>query len=242
MELGPGSYGFGFLAGVLSILSPCVLPLVPIVVGTALAAHPLGALALALGLAVSFTGVGLFVATVGFAIGLDAEWFRKVAAVLLIGFGVILLSGSLQQRFAGATASLSSYGDQWLRRLRIEGLGGQLVVGLLLGLVWAPCVGPTLGAAATLASQGKTLGQVALVMTVFGIGAALPIAVIGTASRGLFANSRGALLRIGRYGKYLVGGLMALLGVVILAGWDRTLEAYLVEVSPAWLTELTTRF
>ncbi|MEP6609812.1 MAG: cytochrome c biogenesis protein CcdA [Burkholderiaceae bacterium] len=242
MELGPGSYGLGFLAGVLSILSPCVLPLVPIVVGTALAAHPLGTLALSLGLALSFTGVGLFVATIGFAIGLDAEWFRNIAAVLLVGFGVILLSASLQQRFAGATTALGTYGDQWLRRLRIEGLGGQLVVGLLLGLVWAPCVGPTLGAAATLASQGQTLSQVALVMAVFGIGAALPIAVIGSASRRLFTNSRGTLLRIGVYGKYLLGGLMVLLGLAILVGWDRSLEAYLVEISPDWLTELTTRF
>ena len=242
MELGPGSYGFGFLAGVLSILSPCVLPLVPIVVGTAVAAHPWGAIALASGLALSFTAVGLFVATIGFAIGLDAEWFRNVAAVLLVGFGAILLSGSLQLRFAGATASLGTYGDQWLRRLRIEGLGGQLVVGLLLGLVWAPCVGPTLGAAATLASQGKTLGQVALVMTVFGIGAGLPLAVIGSVSRGFFVNSRGNLLRFGVVGKYLLGALMAVLGIVILAGWDRPLEAYLVEISPAWLTEITTRF
>ena len=66
VELGPGSYGFGFLAGILSLLSPCVLPLVPIVVGTAVAAHPLGALALAAGLALSFTSVGLFAATIGY--------------------------------------------------------------------------------------------------------------------------------------------------------------------------------
>ena len=242
MELGPGSYGLGFLAGVLSILSPCVLPLVPIVVGSALAAHPLGAIALASGLALSFMGVGLFVATIGFAVGLDGEWFRNVAAVLLVGFGAILLSGPLQQRFAGATAPLGTYGDRWLRRLRLEGLGGQLVVGLLLGLVWAPCVGPTLGAAATLASQGKTLSQVALVMTVFGIGAGLPLALIGSISRGLFATSRGKLLRIGAYGKYLLGGLMVVLGMVILTGRDRSLEAWLVEISPAWLTEITTRF
>ena len=243
MELGAGSYGFGFLAGVLSILSPCVLPLVPIVVGTAVAAHPLGAIALAIGLALSFTGIGLFVATVGFAIGLDAEWFRNLAAVLLIGFGVILLSGSLQLRFAGTTASLGSYGDQWLRRLRVEGLGGQVAVGLLLGLVWSPCVGPTLGAAATLASQGKGLGQVALVMALFGIGAALPLAVVGSVSRGLLARkARGNLLRIGVFGKYVLGGVMAVLGVIMLAGLDRSIEAYLVEISPAWLSELTTRF
>ena len=122
----------------------------------------------------SFSGIGLFVATIGFAIGLDAEWFRAVAAVLLICFGVVMLSGWLQRRFSGATASLGSLGDQWLRRIRVEGLSGQLIVGLLLGLVWAPCVGPTLGAAATLASQGKNLAQVALVMSIFGIGAVCP--------------------------------------------------------------------
>ncbi len=242
MEIGWGSYGLGFLAGVLSILSPCVLPLVPIVVGTAVAAHPLGALALAAGLTASFAAIGLFVATIGFAIGLDAEWFRALAAVILVCFGVVLLSGWLQQRLASATASLGSLGDGWLRRVRVEGLGGQLIVGLLLGLVWAPCVGPTLGAAATLASQGKSLAQVASMMVTFGMGAGLPLVVVGSVSRRVFANRRGGLLRIGAQGKYLLGGLMVALGVFILTGWDKTLEAYLVDVSPAWLTDLTTRF
>ena len=242
MELGWGSYGLGFLAGALSILSPCVLPLAPVVVGTAVAAHPLGALALAAGLTLSFAAIGLFVATVGFAIGLDAEWFRAVAAVLLVCFGGVMLSGWLQQRFSGATASIGSFGDRWLRRLHVEGLRGQLFVGLLLGLVWAPCVGPTLGAAATLASQGKNLAQVALMMTIFGIGAALPLVVIGSASRRFFATSKGSLLRLGLHGKYLLGGLMVALGLFILVGWDKALEAYLVDVSPPWLTGLTTRF
>ena len=242
MELGWASYGLGLLAGALSILSPCVLPLVPIVVGTAVAAHPFGAVALALGLALSFTAMGLFVATVGFAIGLDAEWFRNIAAVLLVGFGVLLVSSSLQRRFAHATTSLGTFGDRLLRRLHVQGWRGQLVVGSLLGLVWAPCVGPTLGAAATLASQGRSLGQVALTMTIFGIGAGLPLAVIGSASRRFLATTKGNLLQVGAYGRYVLGGLMAVLGVMILAGLDKSLEAYLVEISPAWLTEVTTRF
>ena len=79
-------------------------------------------------------------------------------------------------------------------------------------------------------------------MMIFGIGAGLPLAVIGSASRRFFAASKGNLLRIGVYGKYALGALMLALGVMILAGWDRSLEAYLVEISPAWLTELTTRF
>ncbi|MDQ6618825.1 MAG: sulfite exporter TauE/SafE family protein [Pseudomonadota bacterium] len=242
MSLGPTSYALSLLAGLLSVLSPCVLPLVPVVVGTAVAAHPLGALVLAFGLALSFTGVGLFVATSGFAMGLDAEWFRHLASLLLIGFGVILLNTWLQQRFAAATASFGTLGDHWLRRLRIEGLRGQMIVGLLLGLVWAPCVGPTLGAATLLASQGQSLPQVALVMVLFGIGAALPLAVIGSVSRRVFAGVRPNLLRVGAYGKCALGAMMILFGVMMLAGWDRALENTLTQISPAWLTELTTRF
>ena len=242
MEPGFGSYGFGFLAGVLSLLSPCVLPLVPIVVGTAVTAHPLGAVALAAGLAVSFTSVGLFAATIGFSIGFDTEWFRHVAAILLAGFGAVLLSATLQQRFAGATSSLSTIGDRFLRRMKIDGWTGQLVVGLVLGLIWAPCVGPTLGAAATLASQGSNLGQVAVVMAVFGIGAGLPLAVIGQGSRNVVSQYRGKLLKAGALGKVLLGAMMVIFGVSIIAGWDKSLEAFLVSISPAWLTELTTRF
>ncbi len=242
MELGPGSYGLGILAGVLSVLSPCVLPLVPIVVGTAVSAHPLGAIALAAGLALSFTSVGLFAATIGFSIGLDAEWFRMVAAVLLVAFGAILLSSTLQRRFAGATSSLSTLGDRLLNRMKVDGLAGQLIIGLVLGLIWAPCVGPTLGAAATLASQGRSLGQVALVMAGFGIGAGLPLILIGVGSRSFVSKNRSRLLKGGTLGKYALGALMLLLGMLILTGLDKSLEAYLVSLSPAWLTELTTKF
>lgn len=242
MGIGAGSYGLAFVAGLLSILSPCVLPLVPIVVGTALTTHRYGPLALAGGLALSFTLIGLFVATIGFAIGLDTEWFRTLAALLLVALGVVLLSAPLQRRFAALTAGLGSQGDAWLQRMRIDGIGGQWVVGLLLGLVWAPCVGPTLGAAATLASQGRDLWQVALVMALFGIGAALPLLIAGSVSRQLMARSRGGLLLTGVVGKTILGVLMVALGIAMLSGVDRTLEAWLVEHSPAWLTALTTRF
>ena len=70
-----GALGLALLAGILSTLSPCVLPLLPIVLGAALTEHRFGPLALAAGVALSFVVVGLFVATVGFAIGLDLTFF-----------------------------------------------------------------------------------------------------------------------------------------------------------------------
>ena len=90
------TYGLGLLAGALSTLSPCVLPLIPILMASALAAHRLGPLALAAGLGLSFAAIGIFLAAAGASLGLDDDVLRKIAAVLLIAFGVVMLSRRLQ--------------------------------------------------------------------------------------------------------------------------------------------------
>ena len=112
-----GTLGLAFLAGCLSVLSPCVLPLLPIVLGTAASEHRLGPLALAVGLAISFTAIGLFVATVGFAMGLDTDVFRTISAVLLIAVGVLLLVPRLQEQFAVAAGPVSQWAGGYLDNL-----------------------------------------------------------------------------------------------------------------------------
>lgn len=231
---------FGTLAGVLSTLSPCVLPLIPIVLAGAAGEHRWGPAALAGGLAVSFTAVGLFVATIGFAIGLNAELFRAVGGAMLAGIGLVLLTPALQARVALAAGPAGNWIEQRLGGSSTAGLKGQAGVGLLLGLVWAPCVGPTLGAASLMAARGENLGQVAAVMLAFGIGAAVPLLAIGMLSRKGLARWRGRLLAAGAGGKRIMGALLLLVGVLILAGLDKRAEAWLVEVSPDWLTRLTT--
>src|ERR1700712_3029046 len=94
------SLGLAFLAGLASIFSPCVLPLLPVVLGTAVSEHRFGPAVLAAGLALSFLGLGLFVATIGFSLGLDSEFFRNVAALLLLLVGVILMVPALQARLS----------------------------------------------------------------------------------------------------------------------------------------------
>ncbi|HTP73854.1 MAG TPA: cytochrome c biogenesis CcdA family protein [Burkholderiaceae bacterium] len=242
MEFGPATFALGYLAGLLSTLSPCVLPLLPILLASAVGAHRHGPVALALGLALSFSLVGLFLATLGASLGLEASTFRARAAVILIAFAAVLLSTRLQQRFALATAGLSGAGDSLLARVRLDGLAGQLVIGLVLGIVWSPCVGPTLGAATTLASQGRDLTQIALLMLLFGFGAATPLVVLGSLSRATVQRLRGRLLAAGKGGKVVLGVLLLAVGVAILTGWDKRFEAWAVDVSPAWLTELTTRY
>lgn len=163
------TYFFSLVAGSLSTLSPCVLPLIPILITSALNTHKLGPYALAVGLALSFTVVGVFLATLGISLGLDQDTFRIAAAVLLIGFGAILLSATLQERFAVAASGFSNSGQSLLNRISTDSLAGQFMLGLILGVVWSPCVDPTLDAAITLASQGQSLGHITLVMALFGI-------------------------------------------------------------------------
>ncbi|MPZ40228.1 MAG: cytochrome c biogenesis protein CcdA [Rhizobiales bacterium] len=231
-----------FLAGILSTLSPCVLPLLPIVLGTALSEHRAGPFALAGGLALSFVVIGLVVATVGFAIGLDAGVFRTVAGLLLIAVGAVLLAPRLQAQFALATGPVGNWTDQRFGGFSTSGLGGQFAVGLLLGAVWSPCVGPTLGAASVLASQKTELASVAITMVAFGLGAALPLVLLGLVSREVMMRWRDRILAAGQRGKIVMGVVLIATGVLIVSNLDKAIETVLVEASPAWLTELTTRF
>jgi cytochrome c-type biogenesis protein len=240
--VGAASIGLGALAGALSVLSPCVLPLLPLVLGAAAAAHRFGVVALVSGVAVSFTALGLLVATIGAAVGLDDEAVRDVAAALLVLLGAILLSEGLQQRFAVVTAGLGNAGSRAAGRIRGGGAGGQFLLGVLLGAAWSPCVGPTLGAASLLAAQGRTLPLVAAVMLAFGIGAAAPLLLIGTLSRQAMLRWRGRLMQAGKGGKRALGGLTVAVGVMILTGADHRLETLLVALTPAWLSDLTTRY
>jgi cytochrome c-type biogenesis protein len=234
--------GLAYLAGALSTLSPCVLPLLPLVLGSAASAHRFGPLALALGLASSFVIVGLFVATIGFAIGIDADVFRLVAAALMIAVGAVLIVPLFQSRLALAAGPMSHWAGQKLAGSSAGGLVGQFGVGVLLGVAWSPCVGPTLGAASLLASQAKDLPRVAATMLVFGLGASSPLLLVGIASREVMSKARERLLSAGQYLKAALGIAFVLIGASIVTGADRQIETALVEASPQWLTDLTTRF
>src|SRR6478752_5845966 len=143
----PVCIGLALLAGVLSTLSPCVLPILPMVLGAAVSEHRFGPAALAAGLTLSFVAIGLFVATIGFSLGLDGGLFRTAAAILLVAFGIVLLVPHVQARVAVAAGPVGNWAEHRFGGFSPGGLGGQFMVGLLLGAVWSPCIGPTLGAA-----------------------------------------------------------------------------------------------
>jgi len=237
-----GTLALAFTAGVLSVLSPCVLPILPIVLGAAASDRKAGPVALAAGLSISFVSVGLFVATIGYSLGLDADVFRNVAASLIVAIGVVLVLPRLQAQLAAASGPIANWTDQHFGSRRGSGLSGQFWIGVLLGAVWIPCVGPTLGAASLLAAQGRNLPQVAVTMLVFGIGAALPLLLLGLVSREAMARWRSRILSAGQVTKAGLGVVFIAIGALVLTGVDRLVEAALVAASPQWLTDLTTRF
>lgn len=229
-----------YAAGALTILSPCVLPLVPIVLGSAAQAHPRGPLALAGGLVASFTLTGFLLATIGAASGFDGDWVRLLGAGLLIAAGAALVIPAAQGLLTRAATPLADWANARKAGMERYGLAGQAAIGVLLGLVWSPCVGPTLGAATVLAAQGENLTMVALTMAAFGLGIASVLLVLAFATRSLLAKWRGRLLSAGGTGKRVLGGLLVVVGLLIVTGGDKLVEGALVTVSPDWLVDLTT--
>lgn len=236
------SPALAFAAGGLTILSPCVLPLVPVVLGTAAQRHRWGPVALAAGLVAAFTLVGFAVAAFGAALGIDNLVVRQAGAAVLCLVGLVLLLPRLQDWLTLRATPLARWATERQAGLDRHGLWGQAGVGALLGVVWSPCVGPTLGAATALAAEGKDLAEVALVMAAFGLGIAAVLLALAFATRGLINRWRGGLMAAGGRGKALLGVLLLAIGVAILTGFDRRLEAVILDWQPDWLIEWSTFF
>lgn len=190
---------------------------------------------------VSFTAVGLVIAFLGLAIGLDGGVLRAVAAGLMVLFGVTLLVPPLQVGFARLLGPLAGGGGTVLGRLSGNGLGGQFGLGLLLGAVWSPCTGPTLGAAVGLAAQGENLFHAGLVMAAFSLGAAAPVLALAYGSRQALMARRERMARLANVAKPAMGVVLAVVGLLVLLGIDKMIEAVLVGLMPPWLVDLTTR-
>lgn len=236
------SIALAFVAGLVTILNPCVLPLVPIIVATALNKSRWGPVALAGGLVLSFAGFGLLVLAFGFSVGIDGSLVREIAGVLLILAGIVLLVPRAQMALSGAAAPLTSRVQRQLGRTSGEGVAGQFMVGALLGLVWAPCVGPTLGVAIAAASQGESLLSAFLIFLVFGLGVAASILGFAYGSRRALGRRGKALAGIARIAKPMFGGAVILVGAMVLTGFDKVLEIALLNTLPQGLVEFTTRF
>jgi cytochrome c biogenesis protein CcdA len=145
----------------------------------------------------------------------------------------------MQQSLSKFLTPFASASDKLINRFDRFGLWGQFVVGVLLGAVWSPCTGPTLGIAVGLAAQEGTRIAAAAIFFLFGTGAAIPLLLIAYGSRKVLLDRLGAASDAASAAKKLFGILLLSVGLLVLTGGDKYLETKLLAVSPDWLVELT---
>ncbi|MEM9522664.1 MAG: cytochrome c biogenesis CcdA family protein [Pseudomonadota bacterium] len=230
---------FAYLAGLLTLINPCVLPVLPIVLVSALNADRNGPVALAAGMSVSFVIFGVSVTAFGAAVGLTHEKLAQIGAVFMIFFGVILVVPIFARRFEMVAAGVAAGADSQMNRIDASGLKGQFLGGLLLGAVWSPCIGPTLGGAIALASQGENLGFVTAIMTFFALGVSTFIVALGLGAREAIRARSQALRGLAERSKPILGVTFIAVGLMLFFQVNHYIEAWALKVMPIWLQDLS---
>ena len=191
------------------------------------------------GMAATFVVLGLSVAAFGPAIGLTEDRVAQAGAVLMIGFGLVLLVPRLNAGFATATAGFAARADAGIDWIDRGGLGGQALAGALLAAVWSPCIGPTLGGAISLASQGQSLGWAGAIMAAFAAGVARVILALGYGARAAILRRRALMQSLAERAKPAMGVVFVTVGLAILFRLHHLAEGWLLTVLPAWLIDLS---
>jgi len=228
--------GLSLAAGSLTTLSPCVLPLLPLVVGSSLQGNRFAPVAMGAGMTLSFALIGMVLGALGPALGIDGDTVRVAGAAMLIAFAIVMLVPALGDRFSQWMLPIASQAQNASSRLDGRTLTSALLLGGVLGLVWSPCSGPLLGSALSLVASEGGVARGGVVLGVFGLGAALPLVLVAYASRKGFVRVRDwVLARIDRVRRGFAL-LLGLVGVAILTGGDKWLEAQVLRVLPdAWV-------
>jgi cytochrome c biogenesis protein CcdA/thiol-disulfide isomerase/thioredoxin len=236
---------FAFVSGVITILSPCILPVLPIVLSGGVGggrARPFGVLA---GFVVSFTAFTLALSAIVQALGIPVDALRIVAVVLIVLFGLVMLVPWLRDRFellasriarrpGAATAAVPGAGGAPSRR----GFWSGVVVGLSLGLIWTPCVGPIMASVISLALTQHVDGGSVFITLAYTLGTSIPMLGVMLGGRALL-NRVPALTRNASGIQKGFGVLMILVGVAIGLGWDRQFQTFVLRALPGYGTGLT---
>ncbi|QLE48805.1 cytochrome c biogenesis protein CcdA [Nostoc sp. C057] len=220
------SISLALLGGVLNVLSPCVLPILPVLLGRSLQSHTYGPVALVGGLIAGF-------ALAGSLLGVTSVWFTGLANLLRSGAIALLLFLGLIAIFPTWSYRIFTYipvGNLAKKPPRI-GLMGEFWLGTQLGLLWTPCAGPVLGGILVLAAVNHQVAGAFWLLVVYGIGAGLPLLAIAYGGR-VFSQR---ILNLRAHSTVLqrVGGVaIATTAIAILLGWDVQIQLWLAPFFP----------
>jgi cytochrome c biogenesis protein CcdA/thiol-disulfide isomerase/thioredoxin len=220
---------FGFVAGAATALSPCVLPVLPIALSAGATGGRRRPLGIVTGLAVSFTFATVALVYVISALGLPDDLLRKLAIAVLIGFGLTLMAPPLAARLEGWISRLAARGGG--PKSGGDGFWSGTLVGLSLGLVYAPCAGPILAGVITVsASQSFNAGRLAVALS-YGIGSAVVLYFLMLGGRRAIAP----LARRGAAFQIAMGAVMVTIGLAMLGNYDIRFQNAIASDLPSFL-------
>lgn len=230
---------FAYGAGLLTLINPCILPILPIVLSTALLADRRAPLRLAAGMSLSFITLGLGLSAAGPGLGLSPDAMARGAALVMAVFGLMMLVPRLSAGFATATTAFAARADQSLASDWATSPKGQVLGGILLGAVWSPCIGPTLGAAISLAASRADLIGAGLVMTAFAAGVSTLILLLAYGAKSRLQARKALIARLAPKARPILGGAFLAVGLFLWFGLNHPVEAWLLDTLPPWLTDLS---
>jgi cytochrome c biogenesis protein CcdA/thiol-disulfide isomerase/thioredoxin len=225
---------FAFLSGIVTILSPCILPVLPIVLSGSVGGkrRPIGVI---LGFVASFSIFTLALSTLVRVLNIPPETLRVVAVVLIISFGLVMLIPSFRTAFELVTSRLTSRGQ---KKNPSAGFTGGLLTGLSLGLVWTPCVGPIIASVISLAITRSVDGGAVFIILAYSIGTSIPMFAIMMGGRS-FIKRFPALSKNPIKIQQVFGVLMILVGISIATGMDRRFQSAVLNIFPNYGSGLT---
>ena len=215
-----------FIAGVVTIMKPCCLPLVPIIFSGS-GGHRLRPLAIVSGLTVSFTTMGVLVSAFGATFGAYTDYLRNIAILFIITMGVVLFDADVNMEFMKLSGAITqglrqNFGflNKFSSKMPEGSLTSGFFLGMSLGILWIPCVGPVLGAVLAFVASAGDVTYGAWMLFVYSIGMSLPMLTIAyygkkITSRYTWFSRNGELL------KKLSGLVLIVAGILLLFGIDK---------------------
>ncbi|MEK7571802.1 MAG: cytochrome c biogenesis protein DipZ [Patescibacteria group bacterium] len=229
---------FAFLAGVVTILSPCILPILPIILSSTIGGKVIGKsrpIGVITGFIASFTFFTLFLSTLVQVSGVSADSLRLFAVVVIAGFGISFLIPSFQTLLEKLFSSLS--------RLVPQGNTGTdfwsgLFIGLSIGLLWTPCVGPILASVISLAITGTVSFDAFIITFAYALGTAIPMFAILIGGQNLLRKIPWLLSNTAKIQK-IFGVIMILTALAIFNNLDRKFQTFILQTFPQYGVGLT---